>query len=295
MAPFVYPEEKNEYEKNDSKLHRTSKFEIDLDKYLEVYAQTLRTSKNYLLYTDPASYIGIEEIKVLFNIPVYRVFEEQQIIAYSASKTYSNESRIWIDMDGEYCYCDIDSQNNYCAVEGVGRLSTKDLIQSDNHVKDNERLNYIIDGIREYEESVKSKCKCGRLFQRIFPFTIYVVFLNNDRIIDETIVNDIGEITDCMLPTKYRVSVHPAANNILIRLLSGGRGVLLQISNIKQYTEGLSLVELMFYTELDDSIYFQFRDFESLKSSSKLRIGNCCCIPGLYKSVSRLFDNGITI
>ncbi len=172
MPLNMYPQEKDIYEKNNSKLQRLSKTPITLLQHFHRYDGIIKRSKNFALYSQLDQYVQLCELCMSYDslIKAERFIHENQIAAFSyIREEFDGTIRLNIE-DG---YISVDYQAGIFEIADVGYKgkscqnirATKEASLDNNSI-----LNFIIDGLSEYSKNLYVQGTVTML--QAFPYAV---------------------------------------------------------------------------------------------------------------------------
>lgn len=172
MPLNMYPQEKDIYEKNNSKLQRLSKTPITFLQHFHRYDGIIKRSKNFALYGQLDQYVQLCKLCMSYDslIKVERLIHENQIVAFSyIREEYDGTIRLNIE-DG---YITVDYQAGIFEIADVGYRGKSCLnvrATKEASLGSNSILNYIIDGLSEYSKNLYVQGTVTML--QAFPYAV---------------------------------------------------------------------------------------------------------------------------
>lgn len=172
MPLNMYPQEKDIYEKNNTKLQRLSKTPVSFLQHFHRYDGIIKRGKNFALYSHLDQYVQLCELCMSDDslIKVERLIHENQIVAFSfLREEYDGTIRLNIE-DG---YISVDYQAGILEIADVGYKGKSCLnIRATKEVSldNNSILNYIIDGLSEYSMNLYVQGTVTML--QAFPYAV---------------------------------------------------------------------------------------------------------------------------
>lgn len=156
MPLNMYPQEKDIYEKNNTKLQRLSKTPVTFLQHFYRYDGIIKRSKNFALYSHLDQYVQLCELCMSDDslIKVERLIHENQIVAFSFLRE-EYDGTIRLNIEDGYIYVDYQAGIFEIADVGYKGKSCLNIRASKEVALDNNSiLNYIIDGLSEYSKNL---------------------------------------------------------------------------------------------------------------------------------------------
>ena len=156
MPLNMYPQEKDIYEKNNTKLQRLSKTPVTFLQHFHRYDGIIKRSKNFALYSHLDQYVQLCELCMSDDslIKVERLIHENQIVAFSFLRE-EYDGTIRLNIEDGYIYVDYQAGIFEIADVGYKGKSCLNIRASKEVALDNNSiLNYIIDGLSEYSKNL---------------------------------------------------------------------------------------------------------------------------------------------
>lgn len=156
MPLGMYPQDKDVYEKNNSKLQRLSHSPIFLMEHIRRYDGIIVRGKNYVLYRQLEEFMQLSELcsSTPPVIKVEKLIHENQIIAFSQVRNETNgivRVNIGEDfIDVEYRLCSFSIKD----LGYNGKSSCKSELLKEIFLDADRILNYIVEGLSEYNKNL---------------------------------------------------------------------------------------------------------------------------------------------